>query len=162
MFGFCYFFGIEWSRIFRFGMELIGNSRWDKGIQQMTLGTAKQESGDLVGAAQHYETGIQMMIDHLKTLPQSDRKLVKQAKVESYMDILESVKQEIAETNPNDSIKLENRIAKPKPRKQQQKVAPRAKLPKPKARNLTKTRSHQNSFNSSSNVLYTFHFLVLF
>ena len=63
-------------------------SKWNKGIQLIQRGCDKHEQGDKKSAATFYERGIQLLLDHVKTMPQSQRKMDKQQQIESYLTLL--------------------------------------------------------------------------
>mmetsp|Transcript_72921 Transcript_72921/g.116311 ORF Transcript_72921/g.116311 Transcript_72921/m.116311 type:complete len:455 (-) Transcript_72921:166-1530(-) len=97
-------------------------SKWDRGIQFIQRGCDRHEEGDAKGATQFYERGIQLLIDHVRTMPSSTRKLEKQQQIESYLTLL-------ADLKPN-----KNQFTSPSPpaqpqQKQNKKQASRRQYP---------------------------------
>ena len=69
-------------------------SKWDKGIAYINKGCDYQESGDKSSAAAFYERGIQFLLDHIRTMPSSNRKFQKQQQINKYLDILSTLRPE--------------------------------------------------------------------
>lgn len=78
-------------------------SKWERGVQFINKGCDKHEGGDKESAARLYERGIQLCLDHVKTMPPSDRKFKKQQQINRYLELLANIRPE-KNSNSNQSF----------------------------------------------------------
>eukprot|EP01083_Nonionella_stella_P023472 64946_1 len=69
-------------------------SKWDRGIEYIQKGCDKHEAGDRAAAAKLYERGIQFLLNHVKSMPASNRKFEKQQQIDSYLKLLADLRPE--------------------------------------------------------------------
>ena len=69
-------------------------SKWERGVQFINKGCDKHEGGDKDAAARLYERGIQLCLDHVKSMAPSDRKFKKQQQINVYLELLANLRPE--------------------------------------------------------------------